>query len=158
MIIISTHAVFFKDKDVYGPPHAISLYLNKKKIDHIFIKHRLEGDGFSRVEYYKKGRLMRMIERGFPKRRKLYLQYLFEVLLTIKVTIQDAERCEVYIGVDPLNSFAGEPLDLRLTGKTEEDIAHKVRDAINPKTFIAVATQLALRGRKPCIINSNGGN
>lgn len=119
MIVISTHAVFLKNKDVYGPPHAVSLFLNKRKIDHIFIKHRLEGNGFSRVEYYKKGKLIRTIERGYPKRLPFFLQYVFELLLSLKITIQDAKGCEMFIGVDPLNAFSGNLLKtIRKTKKT----------------------------------------
>lgn len=62
-----------------------------------------------------------------------------------------------YDGVDtgrePLHSFSGEPLDLKLTGKTEEEIAKKVREAINPLTFIAVAVQFADNRKKSHIIN-----
>lgn len=66
-----------------------------------------------------------------------------------------------YDGIDtgkkPLQSFTGKPLDLILTGETEEEISSKVREAINPDTFIAVATQFAVGGRKPYIINLHGG-
>jgi len=120
VIVISTHAVFINNKDVYGPPHAVSLYLNKKKINHIFIKHRLEGDGFSRVEYYEKGKLKKVIERGYPKRLKLYFQYLFEILLSLKITWQDAKNCGLFIGVDPLNAVAGTILGI--LGKTENTV------------------------------------
>lgn len=65
-----------------------------------------------------------------------------------------------YDGVDTgekhLHPFYGEPLDLRLTGKEEREIAEKVREAINPNTFVAVATQFAIDGRRPHIINLHG--
>ena len=65
-----------------------------------------------------------------------------------------------YDGVDTgkehLHSFAGKPLDLRLTGKDEREISEKVREAINPNTFVAVATQFAIDGRTPNIINLHG--
>jgi glycosyltransferase involved in cell wall biosynthesis len=106
MVIISTHAVFLNDKDIYGPPHAVSFFLNRRKINHVFIKHRLEGDGLSRVEYYTDGKLNRTVERGHPKRFPFSLQYLSEILLTTMI-VQEVGRCELFIGVDPLNVLAG---------------------------------------------------
>ena len=59
-------------------------------------------------------------------------------------------------GKEPLHSFTGEPLDLSLEGRTQENIAHEIKEAINQNTFIAVATQFAIGRSKPYIINLHG--
>ena len=74
----------------------------------------------------------------------------------------EAKLIMTYDGVDtgrePLHSFTGKPLNLSLEGRTQQEIAHEIKDAINPNTFIAVATQFAVKGSKPHIINLHGGN
>jgi len=120
MIIIATHAVFLNDKDVYGPPHAVSLYLNHKKISHIFLKHRLDGNGYSIVEKYKHGRLAKTIKIGSNNRKQFAVQYIYELFLTLKITFAEKERCEIFIGVDPLNAVAGNLL--KFFGKARKTV------------------------------------
>lgn len=120
MIVIATHAVFMNNRDIYGPPHAVSLFLNKKKINHIFIKHRLDIDGFSRVEYHKNGELINVVEQGCLKRKMFFLQYFYEMALTMKIVFKESEYCDTFIGVDCLNAFVGNVL--KLLGKTKKTI------------------------------------
>lgn len=119
MIVIVTHAVFFNNKDIYGPPHSISLFLNKKKVKHLFIKHRLDSNGYSKIEFYRNGKLVKSLGKGYRKRLVSPFQYLLEFLITFK-TIYSIKNCELFIGVDPLNAFAG--IILKLFGKTKKTI------------------------------------
>jgi len=107
MIVIATHAVFLNEKDIYGPPHAVSIFLNNKKMDHIFIKHRLFGGGKSRIEFYKNGKLTHAEYSGLNFKLPIYFQYLTEAIVTIYTIIKNSKSCKIFIGVDPLNSFAG---------------------------------------------------
>ncbi|HSW98152.1 MAG TPA: glycosyltransferase [Candidatus Saccharimonadales bacterium] len=118
MIVIVTHAVFLHGKDIYGPPHAVSLFLNKKKITHIFIKHNLYGTGPSVVEYYKNGKKTKT-ENIKNIAGLVFLQYFYEFLITSWIVVSKAKRCQLFIGVDPLNEFAGNVLKtIGIVGKT----------------------------------------
>lgn len=103
MIIISTHAVFLKGKDIYGPPHAVSIYLNKNKTDHIFIKHSLYGKVDSLIEYYSKGKLKK------SELKKIVslplLRYLHEIFISTLISLK-AGQISVFIGVNPLNAVS----------------------------------------------------
>jgi len=118
MIVIATHAVFLNGKDIYGPPHAVSLFLNKKKKEHFFIKHRLWGAGKIIVEHYKNGKLFKTWETGFGKRFPSVSQYVIEIFFTILICFKNSKKCELFIGVDPLNAMAGNIL--KIFGKTKQ--------------------------------------
>lgn len=120
MIVIATHAVFFNDKDIYGPPHAVSLFLNKRKIDHIFIKHRLEGHGNSKVEFYEKGKLVKTINKGLSFHLPPFFQYPYEIFSSVKVVLQSKNKCDLFIGVDSLNALSG--IILKFMRKTPKSV------------------------------------
>jgi glycosyltransferase involved in cell wall biosynthesis len=120
MIVVATHAVFLKGKDIYGPPHAVSLYLNKKKIDHLFIKHRLWGDGKSVVEFHKNGTLVKKKDVGRVRRLPSILHYLYEMYITVRIVLDTSKSCDLFIGVDPLNVLAGNIL--RFLGKVKKSV------------------------------------
>lgn len=118
MIVIATHAVFLNGKDIYGPPHAVSLFLNKKKKEHLFIKHRLWGAGRIIVEHYNNGKLFKSWETGFSKRFPSVSQYIIEIFFTIWICFKTSKKCELFVGVDPLNAMAGNIL--KILGKTKK--------------------------------------
>lgn len=112
MIVIAAHAVFLRDKDIYGPPHAVSLYLNKKKRDHIFIKHRLFTDkNTSIVERYEKGKLVS--KKEVPVVSKPYIRRLLSEVALNRRIIKSGDKPELYIGVNPINSAAGALMKLQ---------------------------------------------
>lgn len=120
MIIVATHALFLNNKDVYGPAHAISLFLNKTQREHVFIKHRAEGECLSRVEYYAAGKLQRIEEIGTTKRLRFNLRYLLELFVSMKVTLKQSDKCTLFVGADPLNSLAGNLL--KFIGKVDKTV------------------------------------
>jgi glycosyltransferase involved in cell wall biosynthesis len=119
MIVISTHAVFLNGKDVYGPPHAVSLYLNQKKIAHLFIKHPLYGGRDSLIEEYQKGKLVsvKQVDCTAPQS---FLQYFKEIRASINTVRTAPEKITVFIGVDPLNMLAA--TFLKLTGQIQRSV------------------------------------
>ncbi len=110
MIIIATHAVFMNGKDIYGPPHAVSLFLNKQKDAHIFIKHNLYANGPSKVEYYRNGKLEKEDSIKESPIKFPFFLYLYEMYTTLKIVLAEQEKVTLFIGVDPLNALAGEIL------------------------------------------------
>lgn len=106
MIVILTHAVFMNNKDIYGPPHAISSYLDHEKQEYLFIKHRLDGDGRTRVEYYNKGKIISSQEKGLEKRFPSFIQYGSELLINLQEVLKKGRKHNIIIGVDPLNALA----------------------------------------------------
>lgn len=106
MIVIATHAVYLNNKDIYGPPHAISHYLNKKKKAHIFIKYPLLALPFYNQEYYQNGKLVKTIKHTYPTFAPSIIRYLLEFIWTVHLVLSQKE-CELFIGVDPLNASSG---------------------------------------------------
>lgn len=104
-VLLITHAVYIDGKDIYGPPHATSLFLNKHSIEHIFIKHSLENTGHTLVDHYKKGALKRSRRIGsfrFPS----VLHYVWEFMVILKVGLQCADSDTIILAYDPLNFAA----------------------------------------------------
>lgn len=106
MIVIATHAVYLNNKDIYGPPHAISHYLNKKKKAHIFIKYPLFSESFYTQEYYENGKLVKNSKHTYPTFSPPAVRYMLEFIWTMKIVLSQ-KSCELFIGVDPLNAAAG---------------------------------------------------
>lgn len=107
MIIIATHALFLNGKDVYGPAHAVSLFLNKTGHDHIFIKHSAEGICLSQIAYYKDGKLYKTEESGTRKILPFGVRHLVEFVISSKVVLATSGKSELFVGADPLNALAG---------------------------------------------------
>lgn len=120
MIIIATHALFLNGKDVYGPAHAVSIFLNKTKRDHIFVKHSAEGMCVSKVEYYRWGKLEKVEEFGTRKVLLFGVRHLIEFFISLKVTLETSSKSELFVGVDPLNALAGNVL--MFIGKVDKTI------------------------------------
>lgn len=110
MIIIATHALFINGKDVYGPAHAVSLFLNKTRRNHIFIKHSAEGMCLSQISYYKDGKLYKSEESGTKRVLPFGVRHLVEFFISLKVTLATSGKYELFVGADPLNAFAGNML------------------------------------------------
>jgi glycosyltransferase involved in cell wall biosynthesis len=105
-VALVTHAVFIDGKDIYGPPHAVSLFLNKHKVDHIFIKHTLETTGLTLVETYCDGALVHKKSYGSNSRFPSVFHYFWEFILTIFLLCRNISQNTILLGYDPLNSFA----------------------------------------------------
>lgn len=106
MIVISTHAVFAGDRDIHGPPHALSEFLNHQKEPHLFIKHNLYTATFSRVEKYADGKLQKSEDIPYPKVG--FFKYLYEMMLSASLTRTEEEKTiTLFVGVNPLNALVG---------------------------------------------------
>lgn len=105
-IVIVSHVVFSGTNEVYGPAHAISQYLDMKKINHSFIKHSLYNKYRSRIETKKHSRAQ--VRNSILPRNGIfsYFQYLWELMTTLHYVISN-KKIDVLIAVDPLNAFAG---------------------------------------------------
>lgn len=107
MIILATHALFLNNKDIYGPAHTVSAFLNKTQKDHIFIKHRAEGICLSKIEHYKSGKLHKEQYRGVAHSLPSLLRYLLEMYISISIFLRSPKGYTLFIGADPLNALAG---------------------------------------------------
>lgn len=107
MVIVATHALFLNGKDIYGPAHAVSLFLNKIGRDHIFIKHSAEGMSLSQITYYKNGKLHKIEKSGTRKILPFGVRHLIELFISLKVTLTTSGKSELFVGADPLNALAG---------------------------------------------------
>lgn len=129
MIVIVTHAVFLNKKDIYGPPHAVAKYLDKRMYPYIFIKHPLSGKQSTIIEYHLDGKIKKTINK---KRSTDNLSvYLREFLITFNTVKSIKEKKIVLIGVDPLNAFAG--IILKLIGKVHKTVYFSAD--FSPKRF-----------------------
>ncbi len=110
MIAIATHAVFLQGKDIYGPPHAVSTYLNKRKIAHVFIKHALyPTQRFSLIETYSNGELSHTTK--LPIHSPIYaLRMLEEQWINVRILWR--ERVGFYVAVNPVNYVSARILQL----------------------------------------------
>ncbi len=106
MIVITTHAVFLDGRDIYGPPHAISVYLNKHKQSHIFIKHSLYLNyPYSLIEHYENGRLKN--QTSIRIKSSVYLLRLFEEQYISFQTIKKVrDRQLLIIATNPVNHLS----------------------------------------------------
>lgn len=120
MIVLVTHALFLNNKDVYGPAHAVSIFLNKTGRDHIFIKHRAEGQCLSKIEFYKGGKLQQTKNKGTTTALPFIFRYFLELYISIKTAYLIPDKCELFIGVDPLNALAGNIL--KIMGKVNTTV------------------------------------
>lgn len=111
-VIISSHAVFVGDKDVFGPGHAISNVLADSSIPHIYIRHSLYGGNPSIVELVSQGRSTVRWNIKLPGPLRYFLEIAFVFLYVLKLP-----RVKVFIGINPLNAMAG--LLCKLLGKVD---------------------------------------
>lgn len=119
MIIIATHTVFLDGKDIFGPPHAVSNFLNTQNKSHLFIKHPLDGKGFTLIQYFKHGKLVK--EKRVPRTSpSLFKAFLQDFIIILKIVAQSQKPIELFIGVDPLNTIVG--LLLKFVNKTQHVI------------------------------------
>lgn len=101
-LIVSTHYL------VYGTPQALRDYLLQKKVKKLlYISHPLFFDNdASYIETIVRGKV---VEKKLTEKRlhPSFLNYLYHMYLTIKWIVGQPDFIELYIGVDPLNAFAG---------------------------------------------------
>jgi glycosyltransferase involved in cell wall biosynthesis len=104
-IVISSHVVFDNDgKDIYGPAHNVSSYLDIKKINHSFIKHPLNKGHDIVIEEHKNGNRISKKIKTSPN-----LPFLICLIKESIVTLRHLKqkKPEIYIGVDPFNAILG---------------------------------------------------
>jgi glycosyltransferase involved in cell wall biosynthesis len=99
-VVISSHAVFVGDRDVFGPGHAVSGYLNFKKIPHLYIKHSLYDSRPSIVEKNNKIEATLKLSGILPGFFRLPLEVI-SVLLFLR-----NRKVKVFIAIDPINALA----------------------------------------------------
>jgi len=100
-----------------GPGYDILEYLNDKAISKVlFIAHPLkEFQGIkSHYEYYERGELQKK-KVAFHWRLPMPMLYIKDVIYTIIWVISLRDKFDLFVGLDPLNAFAG--LLLRSLGK-----------------------------------------
>jgi len=118
MVIIATHVVILNNRDVYGPPHAVALYLRKKHIDHVVIKHPLYGNAQTQVEYFRDNK-QHILFYGKKAKYSFGMRYIYEFCITVYICFRERRDLRVFIGVDPLNACAGIVVkQLRLSKRT----------------------------------------
>jgi len=101
-IIIVTHYL------VYGAPQALRDYLITNKIKKLlFIAHPLlsEGDP-SYVEKIEKG-VIKKRSKSKKRFKILFVNYFFDVYLTLKWILEEKEKFDLFVGVNCLNAFVG---------------------------------------------------
>ncbi len=102
-VIISSHAVFVGDKDVFGPGHAISNVLAEASVSHTYIRHSLYGGNPTLVETVARdGRSASRWNIQFPGP----LRYIYEIGSVVSFLF-GVPRVRVFIGINPLNAVAG---------------------------------------------------
>ncbi len=125
-IAIATHYL------VYGAPQALREYLIKNEIQKLFfISHPLQVD--KNKSYFE------LVINGEIKKKHIckirfkfsVLNYFFEIFLTLKWMLKDKDKFDLFVGVDPLNSFMG--IILKKINKIEKLIFYTI-DYV-PKRF-----------------------
>ena len=100
-IIISTHYL------VYGAPQALREYLINKSVKNLtFIAHPLMNNGTSEIEQIHKGKTVEKKKASFSMSQAI-LQYIHHMYLTFAWSMSQKNSADVFVGVDPLNAFAG---------------------------------------------------
>lgn len=119
MIAVTTHAVFLDGHDIYGPPHAVSVYLNKRKQSHIFIKHSLFLNyPYSVIERYENGKLKTKTTVRI-KNTMYVLRLLEEQYISFQTLKKMGDRNITIIATNPVNHLCAMVLKWRaLAGKS----------------------------------------
>ncbi len=106
MILITTHAVF-AEKGVprHGTGTALGNYFKNQKADYVFMRHALYGEAKSQVEYFHKGKIITS-NLGFSG-LLLPLRLIQDQLINFFFILKYRKKINLYIGIDPLNAFAG---------------------------------------------------
>lgn len=119
-VVICSHVVFVKDKDVFGPSHAISEFLTLNKIPHLFIKHSLYDSRPSILEEVNRDKKSKFF---LPSKFSGNFRFPIEALSTLFYILTHS-KIDVYIAIDPLNAL---PAILgKMSGKIENLIFYTV--------------------------------
>ncbi len=123
-IIIATHYL------VYGTPQALRDYLIAHKVKRLlYISHPLFIDATrSFAELLQNGRIIDTMQSK-TRFRVTFLNYIFEMYLTLKWFFKKRAIYEAYFGVDPLNTLPG--LLLRSIGQVKKVIYYTIDFAPN---------------------------
>jgi glycosyltransferase involved in cell wall biosynthesis len=102
-IVITSHVVYVGDKDVFGPGHAISTYLEKHSLKYTYIRHSLYDVRYTEIIKYsvkeKKTSLLKLPKITFPLfRYPLEMWYTFRLYRKLKP--------DICIAIDPVNAFS----------------------------------------------------
>ncbi len=127
-VIISAHLVFKAKGGIHGPGDTISDYLVRKKINHVFIRHPLSEIRRTEVIRYKDGKFSKEKIGGTKEKGMLLIKGLSEALLTCIYILRLPRAKYVFIGVDPVNAFAG--IFLKWFGKIDKFIFYTADYAI----------------------------
>jgi glycosyltransferase involved in cell wall biosynthesis len=118
-IVIATHEL------VYGAPQALREYLECKKAGQvIFIAHPLQDDGgASYIEVSNVGGPAMRIKSA-PERHPFIWAYFTHVWRSFAWAWRYGGRADLFVGVDPLNAFAG--ILLRIIGRTRRVVYYTI--------------------------------
>ena len=105
--VIVSHSVFMDKSDVFGPGHAVSQFLESKKISHTYLKHSLYDSQKSRViqtiKSKRRGK-MRHEQSFFGPPPLRPITHLIQGVLTYRYL--KSNPVHVCIAVNPLNAIA----------------------------------------------------
>jgi len=103
-VAIASHVVIINDKDIHGPAHLFSEFLRTKGVEHVFVKHSLEGE--LRTEIVRCNRIpatLCTLRIHLPQTIKWIVEDVFSGFFFLKNKIKVA----MFVGVDPLNALLG---------------------------------------------------
>lgn len=126
--IIATHTVYLRGQDIHGPPHTISEFFNKNRIENIFIKYPLSSKGYRTIEFYEDGYKIHTEKKFLIRGISHWFHYLREFIVTCKTVLLYERGADLFVGVDPLNALAG--AFLRSVGLVKHSVYFSVDYAI----------------------------
>lgn len=125
-VIITSHVVYVGKRDVFGPGHALSNYLENKKIPHVYLRHSLLDVRPSEILLYSKKRLIKRFLK-LPIFRIGLLRYPIEMWYSFRFYRE--HRPDICIAIDPVNAFSA--LIAKKSGSIKTVIFYSADYAIN---------------------------
>lgn len=103
IFVIATHAAFTKEGiDVHGPAHSVDQFLTSINASHLFIKFPIYGE-FDTLCIDENAQKKILGGKFVPT----FLRPFWELGINLHICFQYRDKHLVFIGVDPLNTFAG---------------------------------------------------
>lgn len=116
-VAIASHVMILNNRDIHGPADLFSEFLRTKGVEHVFVKHSLEGELRTEIVRYDK-----IFVRVCTLRMHLpsILKWIVEVIFSGFFFLKNKRRIAMFVGVDPLNALLG--LMLKYIGFTKFSI------------------------------------
>lgn len=103
-VAIASHVVIINNKSIHGPADLFSEFLCTKGVEHVFVKHSLEGELRTEIVRYDK-----TFARVCTLRIRLpqIIKWIVEVIFSGFFFLKNKRRVAIFVGVDPLNALLG---------------------------------------------------